>query len=174
MIRRILTLNILLALVSTIASASSVPTGVCASEPFTVTVSDSIAVVDTVATKPRMDDANRPRKSAGGFGDDDMANPGTDGGSGDFGDGDMTNPDTEGNTGGFGDEDAGNPSMGLEVGDINADGRINIIDLVLLTNILRGEATDKYNMADVDNSGSVSLFDLYSLIGIILHQNMQK
>lgn len=171
MIWRILTLNIFFALVSAMASASPIPTRMTPISYSSTLGNDSVVVADSLS---RGADLNKPRKSSGGFGDDDMSNPGTDGGNSDFGDGDMTNPDTEGSTGGFGDEDAGNPSMGLEAGDINADGRVNIIDLVLLTNILRGNAPDKYGTADVDNNGSVALLDLYSLVAIILHQNITK
>lgn len=166
MIWRILTLNIFLALVSVMASASPIPTRISSISTWE---KDSVVVADSVS---RGSGVNKPRKSGGTFGDGDMTNPGTDGDGGDFGDSDMTNPDTDGNTGGFSDEDAGDPSMGPEVGDINADGRINIVDLALLTNILLGKSPDTYHMADVDNNGSVSLADLYSLLSIILHQNL--
>lgn len=68
-------------------------------------------------------------------------------------------------------EESVDPSYGLDPGDINADGRISILDLIMLTNILRNQSKDIYNTADVDNNGVKSLSDVYALVAKLFQSN---
>ena len=70
---------------------------------------------------------------------------------------------------------ASNPNFGWHLfhtldiipGDINEDGIINILDVILIINIILG--TNEYNpLADVNYDGNVDILDIVSLVNIIL------
>ena len=56
-------------------------------------------------------------------------------------------------------------------GDVNADGKIDIIDLNILINIMLGQdKADKYNgRADLNGDGVVDIVDVNNVINLILH-----
>ena len=52
------------------------------------------------------------------------------------------------------------------VGDVNADGLVNILDVVLLVNMV---LSDEYNAsADLNNDGVINVLDVVLLVNIIL------
>ena len=52
------------------------------------------------------------------------------------------------------------------VGDVNADGLVNILDVVLLVNMV---LSDEYNAsADLNNDGVINVLDVVVLVNIIL------
>ncbi|MDS0525276.1 glycoside hydrolase family 9 protein [Clostridium sp. SHJSY1] len=66
----------------------------------------------------------------------------------------------------FGEEPKKQITPTIKKGDINNDGVINILDLVMLSNYINGDEEltgDSYNAADVNSSGDVSLVDLLLL-----------
>tara|TARA_Y100000590_G_scaffold401352_1_gene486144 strand:+ start:272 stop:760 length:489 start_codon:yes stop_codon:yes gene_type:complete len=59
----------------------------------------------------------------------------------------------------------GNNSILL--GDINQDGIINVLDIILTVNIVLG-VTDPADSADLNQDGSINILDIVSLVNIIL------
>ena len=56
--------------------------------------------------------------------------------------------------------------IGLQ-GDVNADGVLNILDIILLVNIA---LSDEYNATvDFNNDGLVTVLDIVTLVSTILH-----
>ena len=56
------------------------------------------------------------------------------------------------------------------LGDVNDDGAVNVLDVVLLVNlILNGNYPDDNPQADVNGDGMLNVLDVVSLIGIILN-----
>lgn len=54
------------------------------------------------------------------------------------------------------------------IGDVNADGDVNVFDVVAIADyILNGTAVDE-KLADVNNDGNIDVFDITALSGIIL------
>jgi hypothetical protein len=60
----------------------------------------------------------------------------------------------------------------VQMGDVNADGYVNISDLVMLINYILGEAPTFFyhTLADLDHSGEVNIVDAINLINEILNQ----
>ena len=60
-------------------------------------------------------------------------------------------------------------------GDVNNDGKVNILDLTILINKLLGEQPEVFNdiQADLNYSGDHSILDLTMLINIILSQPIE-
>ena len=58
----------------------------------------------------------------------------------------------------------------ITLGDINFDGDINVLDVVLLVSFILGEPTDEYEYvaADINYDGDVNVLDVIQLIIIIL------
>ena len=51
-------------------------------------------------------------------------------------------------------------------GDVNVDGVVNILDVVLLVNMV---LSDEYNAsADINNDGVINILDIVALVNIIL------
>lgn len=61
----------------------------------------------------------------------------------------------------------GNPNVMM--GDINADGMVNVLDVVLLANLILDEAY--HEAADFTQSGTITTSDLAALINVILGRN---
>lgn len=56
----------------------------------------------------------------------------------------------------------------IHMGDLNADGKYNVKDLVNLINIIRGSASDKNNTGDVNNDNTINNNDIKPLLNNIL------
>ena len=59
-------------------------------------------------------------------------------------------------------------------GDVNMDGQINVLDIVLAVNCILGfETLSDYQMqiADMNNDGTVNILDVISIVNIILGKN---
>ena len=55
------------------------------------------------------------------------------------------------------------------IGDMNDDGIVNVLDVVLLVNsVLNGGSADDYPQADVNGDGTLNVLDVVLLINIIL------
>ena len=54
----------------------------------------------------------------------------------------------------------------LEPGDINMDGMVNVIDVVLTVNIILGNTSDP--SADINGDGVVNVIDIVLLVNMIL------
>jgi hypothetical protein len=57
------------------------------------------------------------------------------------------------------------------VGDINADGDINVIDVVQLVNFILGNTSpgeDEASNADLNSDGLLNILDVVALVNIIL------
>ena len=52
-------------------------------------------------------------------------------------------------------------------GDVNADGVLNILDIVIIANIILGTAEDVPE-ADVNQDGELNILDIVTLVNIIL------
>ena len=60
-------------------------------------------------------------------------------------------------------------SSDMNIGDINQDGVLNILDVILITNIILNE--NIYNeLADINQDGSINVLDVILLIAIILER----
>ena len=54
------------------------------------------------------------------------------------------------------------------LGDLNGDGTINVVDIVMLVNIiLNGE--EYYPVADLNSDGTINVVDIVTLVNIILN-----
>ena len=61
------------------------------------------------------------------------------------------------------------PPTAILKGDINTDGKVNIIDLTtLIDHLLGGGGTINHDAADVDNKNGVTIADLAALIDLLL------
>jgi hypothetical protein len=55
------------------------------------------------------------------------------------------------------------------IGDMNDDGVVNVLDVVLLVNsVLNGGSANDYPQADVNGDGTLNILDVVALISIIL------
>ena len=60
-------------------------------------------------------------------------------------------------------------SLGSTLGDVNFDGLVNVLDVVLLVNsVLNGGSANDYPQADVNGDGTLNVLDVVLLINIIL------
>ena len=60
-------------------------------------------------------------------------------------------------------------SLGSTLGDVNFDGLVNVLDVVLLVNsVLNGGSANDYPQADVNGDGTLNILDVVALISIIL------
>ena len=60
-------------------------------------------------------------------------------------------------------------SSDMNIGDMNQDGVLNILDVILITNIILNE--NIYNeLADINQDGSINVLDVILLIAIILER----
>ena len=53
-------------------------------------------------------------------------------------------------------------------GDVNQDGSVNILDVVMTVNIVLSDEYD--DIADVNNDGAVDVLDIVQLVDLILNQ----
>ena len=53
-------------------------------------------------------------------------------------------------------------------GDLNADGSLDVIDIVLLVNMILGTEEPNYNVGDMDQDGQLTVLDAILIINIIL------
>ena len=53
------------------------------------------------------------------------------------------------------------------VGDLNYDGEINIIDVILIVNIILGHEFD--SLADLNEDGTINIADIILLVNVILN-----
>ena len=61
-------------------------------------------------------------------------------------------------------------SLGSTLGDVNFDGVVNVIDVVLLINsILTGDSANDYPQADLNEDGTIDVLDIVQLVNIILN-----
>ena len=58
----------------------------------------------------------------------------------------------------------------IHLGDINFDGEINILDVVLLVSFILGDPTDEleYTAADINGDSIVNILDIIQIVNIIL------
>ena len=61
-------------------------------------------------------------------------------------------------------------SLGSTLGDVNFDGVVNVIDVVLLINsILNGDSANDYPQADLNEDGLLNVLDVVLIVNIILN-----
>ena len=58
----------------------------------------------------------------------------------------------------------------FNLGDVNFDNEINILDVVLMVSFILGEPTDEYeySAADINQDGLLNILDIVALVNIIL------
>ena len=58
----------------------------------------------------------------------------------------------------------------FNLGDVNFDNEINILDVVLMVSFILGEPTDEYELSasDINQDGILNILDVVALISIIL------
>ena len=61
----------------------------------------------------------------------------------------------------------GSPDGSL-LGDINNDGNIDVLDVVILVNYILNGDTSELDGADINNDGEVNVLDIVALVNIIL------
>ena len=54
----------------------------------------------------------------------------------------------------------------MSLGDVNGDGSLNILDIVIIANIILGTEEDLPD-ADVNQDGEVNILDIVTLVSII-------
>ena len=68
------------------------------------------------------------------------------------------------------DEGALSESNESMLGDMNDDGVVNVLDVVLLVNsILNGDSANDYPQADLNEDGTIDVLDIVQLVNIILN-----
>jgi hypothetical protein len=62
------------------------------------------------------------------------------------------------------------------IGDINFDGEVNILDVILLVSFILGEPTDEYEYiaADINQDNELSILDIVLLIDMILNPDLPE
>ena len=63
-------------------------------------------------------------------------------------------------------------SSDLILGDINSDGEINILDVVILVNIIISEDFSDQNLlvADLNSDGTINILDVVLLVNLVLYE----
>ena len=54
------------------------------------------------------------------------------------------------------------------MGDINGDGQLNVLDLVMLVNVILSD--ENLDAGDINNDGNINILDVVILANIILSQ----
>ena len=60
-------------------------------------------------------------------------------------------------------------SVNYVIGDINNDGIVNILDIVILVEHILSPATVELDGADINDDGDVNILDVIQLVNIILN-----
>jgi hypothetical protein len=61
-------------------------------------------------------------------------------------------------------------SLGSTLGDVNFDGVVNVLDVVLLVNsILNGDSANDYPQGDLNEDGLLNVLDVVLIVNIILN-----
>ena len=55
------------------------------------------------------------------------------------------------------------------LGDINADGDVNVLDVVLIVAIILDSDSENNPQADINNDGNIDVLDVVQLINMILN-----
>jgi hypothetical protein len=53
-------------------------------------------------------------------------------------------------------------------GDINGDGNINVLDVVMLVDYILNPDTSELESADINSDGNIDILDVVALVGIVL------
>ena len=56
----------------------------------------------------------------------------------------------------------------MDLGDINADGSVDILDVVMLVNYILSADSFEFDGADINDDGEVNILDIVALVSIIL------
>ena len=56
------------------------------------------------------------------------------------------------------------------LGDVNYDGTLNVLDIVLLVNMILGSDNPDYDSADINSDGEVNVIDVVLLVNMILNR----
>ena len=65
-------------------------------------------------------------------------------------------------------EIVGDQYCATSLGDVNGDGALNILDIVIIANIILG-STENVSDADVNQDGEVNSLDIVALVNVILN-----
>ena len=57
----------------------------------------------------------------------------------------------------------------ISLGDLNLDGQINIVDIVLVIEIILDSDNEYNQLADLNEDGSINIIDVVQLVNIILN-----
>ncbi len=57
--------------------------------------------------------------------------------------------------------------LSVSLGDVNGDGDLNILDIVIIANIILGSA-ENVPEADVNQDGQLNILDIVTLVNMIL------
>ena len=61
-----------------------------------------------------------------------------------------------------------NENSTLEEGDLNDDGNIDVLDVIILVNHILSPSTVELEGADINNDGEINILDIVALVNIIL------
>jgi hypothetical protein len=59
----------------------------------------------------------------------------------------------------------------VDPGDLNIDGSLNVLDIVLLVSMILGSEEPNYDIGDMDQDGQLTVLDVILVINIILNNN---
>jgi len=59
----------------------------------------------------------------------------------------------------------------IDPGDLNIDGSLDVLDIVLLVNMILGSEEPNYDIGDIDQDGQLTVLDVILVINIILNNN---
>ena len=57
------------------------------------------------------------------------------------------------------------------LGDVNNDGSINVLDVVLVVNMILGDSEPNYLSGDLNSDGQINVLDIVMIVNIILESN---
>ena len=56
------------------------------------------------------------------------------------------------------------------LGDINQDGSVNILDVIVLVNYILDSESSQSDLLDINSDGNINILDVIQLVNIILNQ----